>query len=173
MADFICTHNRRRLVNLDHVTTMKWNGRDYELLDRDGADLGTVDDGDGLWFYYTIIPAAPGIYATLIRCCYEAEARPTEDDVHVERAQIIAWRIDPRSEHPKATPIVAATLVDDPHVFVERPDGSLDEQDMWTYSDLDKAKAGVLEIAQNSWEMNKRLKEERATSSPPATGGSE
>lgn len=165
MAQFTRTKHGT-LVNLDHIARVKFNGRDgYSLLDRNGEPLGEVEDGEDTTLSLTIIPAAAGVFATVVSCDFHRSERPTEDDIWADRVPVVAWSIEISGMNHTATPITAGAVADEDHVLIEWPDGKLDETHNAIYENLDKAKASILRHAQNQWDISKRLKEEKAASS--------
>lgn len=95
-----------------------------------------------------------------------------EDDLFVERVQVVAWSISiVAGIRYAARPVIAGQPADDDHIYIERPDGKLEEVGTGTFDDIEGAKNYVLKDAQNDWDREQRLKDEKAAkaanSSPP------
>jgi hypothetical protein len=137
-------------VNLDHVETVSVSGRAsrgdkvIRFEKADGISLGIrtgslarVDMDELL---APIISAAPGCYAWVIWTCVvwdEENQRETGAvEVNAVRVPVIAWRL----LYGGATPLLADEPSDGSMVCLELPDGSLEEQAVGNYRDIEEAK---------------------------------
>jgi hypothetical protein len=94
------------------------------------------------------VPAAAGAVATVVYVSDSENARPTKDDLFVERAPIVAWRLT----GVFAFPILPEEPTSNGTILIEMPDGRLKEPAMRLYDDLDKAKDDILRTAQSDWD---------------------
>jgi hypothetical protein len=158
MAEFIDTESG--YVNLDHVATVERSraGKSSLLRDRKGRSLG-VARGE-VSQSYTLIAAAPGMFATAIDLGNDHSVRPVADDVFVERYPIVAWRIRGGEDLSFAFPVLAGVHGDNETVLLELPDGRFDLRMSGTYDGIEVAKAEILAVAQNNWDRTDRLRRE-------------
>ncbi len=149
--------DHRRWVNLDHVTAIKQVRRKVndQWLDETefwaGDDLlgkSTDADLDPDALLAPVVPAAPGAEAVEIDVSDDDAGRPTEADVHVYRYHIVAWRVT----SDFVSPVLPGSLSDTDNLLIALPDGALYAPFDCIYSNLDAAKDGRLQAAQERWE---------------------
>jgi hypothetical protein len=104
-----------------------------------------------------IIPAAPGLKATVLRLLVlEDEDRPEEDDIDVYEQPIIGWRIIGSEDNPQ--PILPDAAVGRNTVLVNLPDGGLFDSLGRIWNNLDEGKRFVLKCGQGEWDKLQKVK---------------
>jgi len=136
----------------------------FVLYGPDNEKLGEASpyDFDPEYQSATYVPAF-GVVATVISVL-AGEERPTAENIHVSRLQVIAWRL---LGYGYSEPVLIEKVYEKNNtvVFIECPDGAYSApEDVWCLT-LDAAKQHVLEQAIKEWEDNHQPENQ---ASPPA-----
>jgi len=128
----------------------------------------SLEDSDIVYTFGspTIIPAAPGTIAIILRCDYSDDKRPTIEDVSAHETFVIAWRIV-YGDFP--TPILIDRIYGDDEMTLRLrlPDGRVTWPGVADYANLDEAKDHYLQDQQYLWHAEHISSIESKRRAPP------
>ena len=145
MSMFIPLANNEGLINLDHAVRSRSLEKGLSsLFDDRGESLGkvytdSIPEGE-------VIPAAPGLFATVITVFAYDEQPPEVSD---QRYPIVGWRVLRGVAGSVAFPIIPDDVVSNQMILVELPDGALCSPEDEVFESLESAKDLLLRRAKN------------------------